>query len=547
MAEFTSLILRFRDLSTPPGGTITEHRRIIEREKYVWWGWWHKQGETVPEEAFRAILDSIEKSGPFEIFLFDTGQYQLRRAKLAGIVWNNQLRLFATPERDKTPDYYGDSHYLAWFKLVDIEGETVPESELHRWSYVRVTELFDTKKSVFEAFYNKQVSSFTELRNQDRTIWFIRPKQAADPVYEIHVYDRSKTAPSNFPDQIVQAHTENLLWISDPHFSTDHHDFPQDPDLTRTNLSETIRRDLETLEITSVGGLLISGDLTWRATRPEFEWAAKFIHDVASWSKLTPSQILVCPGNHDLAFTAQPWVKGERATQVGEPAAAEYKRFYEQLYEVKPTEYMSCGRRMWLPDGQTVDIVSLNTSVLQQIPDAFQGQGFVGDPQLVQAAEAMMWSQDHSRSRAYRICMLHHHVLPILHRSHPEIGKAASVVHDAGALMRWLVENEVDLVLHGHMHLGAVVKHSRALDYPAQSRWHEVTIAALGSSGVIASHRPNEQNGYGLITFKRDGVEVTVRKISADNAIPLGQRTVFSVMLPYGTTHEAKASHHRSG
>ena len=31
--------------------------------------------------------------------------------------------------------------------------------------------------------------------------------------------------------------------------------------------------------------------------------------------------------------------------------------------------------------------------------------------------------------------------------------------------MRWLVENEVNLVLHGHMHLPSLVKESRALDF----------------------------------------------------------------------------------
>src|SRR5262249_9177450 len=38
-----------------------------------------------------------------------------------------------------------------------------------------------------------------------------------------------------------------------------------------------------------VGGLLISGDLTWRSARDEFEWAAKFIRDITSWAKLTAS------------------------------------------------------------------------------------------------------------------------------------------------------------------------------------------------------------------------------------------------------------------
>jgi hypothetical protein len=226
------------------------------------------------------------------------------------------------------------------------------------------------RKSVFEAFYDKQLASFTELRNQDRTIWFIRPKKSTDGVHEIHVYDRSKTAPSNFPEQVVQLHTPNLLWVSDPHFSNANHDFPRDPGISKTNLSEAIRRDLEQVRINSIGGLLVSGDLTWRGARDEFEWASKFINDIKSWARLTASQILVCPGNHDLAFSTEPWTKGTPATETGEASVAEYKRFYEQLYEVRPTSDFACGRRFWVPDGQMVDITSLNSSVLQQVAGA---------------------------------------------------------------------------------------------------------------------------------------------------------------------------------
>ncbi len=100
--------------------------------------------------------------------------------------------------------------------------------------------------------------------------------------------------------------------------------------------------------------------------------------------------------------------------------------------------------------------------------------------------------------------------------------------------MRWLVESEVDLVLHGHMHLPSLVKEGRALDYPNQERWHEIVVAALGSSGVVASHRPNQPNSYGLLEFVRDSIKLTVRRISADDAIPHDQRLVFSATLPHG-------------
>jgi hypothetical protein len=534
MPNFSSIILRFRDLSTAPGKTVAEHQKIITGNGFVWWGWWNKQGERVPEDAFREI-NQLSKTSPLDIFLFDTGRNQLLRAKLSEIVWDSQLSRIGSPDRAVTPNYYGDSQYYAWFKLTQIDSATQPEGELKKWSYVQVSEMFETRKSVFEAFYDKQVSSFAELRSQDRTIWFIRPYRATDAVHEILVYDQSKSAPRNYSEEIVRAHSNNLLWISDPHFSTDHHDFPRDPGQSKLNLSEAIRQDLESQHITSIGGLLISGDLTWRAAREEFQWAAKFIQDIKSWSTLAPSQILVCPGNHDLAFSSEPWTNGTLAAEVKPASSADFKNFYSELFSVPSTESMSSGRHFWLPDGQMVDIVSLNSSLLQQLPEAFQGQGFVGGEQLIEAAEGMKWSKDRSRGRAYRICMIHHHVVPILHREHPKHGHAASVVHDAGALIRWLAENEVDLVLHGHMHLPSVVKHTSALDYPELRVWHEVTIAALGSSGVTKDHRPNVPNSYGLIEFDREGVRIKVRTISADDAIPRAQREVYSVLLPYRT------------
>src|SRR5262245_21949829 len=92
MPGFASIILRFRDLSTPAGTTtIEQHKRIIDEKGYVWWGWWHKQGETVPESAFREILAEIGKSGPYQIYLFDTGKYRLQRASLSDIRWDTKL------------------------------------------------------------------------------------------------------------------------------------------------------------------------------------------------------------------------------------------------------------------------------------------------------------------------------------------------------------------------------------------------------------------------------------------------------------------------
>ena len=109
--------------------------------------------------------------------------------------------------------------------------------------------------------------------------------------------------------------------------------------------------------------------------------------------------------------------------------------------------------------------------------------------QLDDVARDMGWrADDEDGLKGYRICVLHHHVVPILDREVPVYGRQSSVVHDAGALMRWLVAHRVDLVLHGHMHHFAVLKESRASSLEAEAiRWHDFVVAALGSSGVVRS------------------------------------------------------------
>ena len=112
MPSFSSIILRFRDLSTAPGKTVEEHQKIITSNGFVWWGWWNKQGERVPEDAFRAI-NQLSKGSPLDVFLFDTGRNQLHRAKIGEIVWDSQLSRIGSPNRAVTPDYYGGSQYFA--------------------------------------------------------------------------------------------------------------------------------------------------------------------------------------------------------------------------------------------------------------------------------------------------------------------------------------------------------------------------------------------------------------------------------------------------
>ncbi|EAN9503902.1 calcineurin phosphoesterase, partial [Salmonella enterica] len=82
-----TIILRFRDLVTPAGETITLHQDIIKSKGSVWWGWWAKADEQCPRE-FNDLKAQISENNPLEIYLFDSGQLKIYFANLIGISTN---------------------------------------------------------------------------------------------------------------------------------------------------------------------------------------------------------------------------------------------------------------------------------------------------------------------------------------------------------------------------------------------------------------------------------------------------------------------------
>ncbi len=477
-----TMILRFRDLSTNVGETISFHQAKISEHGYAWWGWWNKAGETIPSGTFQSLMSIIDKEGHLAVFLFDTGTGTLYPAKIKEIHWDPRFQEIESPSWDATPDYYEGRRLKAWFKLTEIGDGIKNEPDLLKWSYVEVNELFETKRSIFQDFNEKQVSSFGELRHQERTIWFIRPFRSRDEIREILLYDTSRVKPSNFPENIIESHSARLLWLSDLHFSTDHHAFPLKKGAQSGNkLAEAIRKDLEDQGINEVGCIIITGDLTWRASKEEFALVRSFLDDIMSWSTLTPSQIILCPGNHDIVFSDKPWGKGAPVTEATEESQKKFEQFYSDLFSVVPNQYLASGRRFVLARLIVVETVSLNSSRLRQIRDVFQGHGFVGEEQRSFVAAEMRWRDlDASIPRPFRVVLLHHHLVPVIPEELAVYEQQSSLVYDAGALCNWVVKHRVDLVLHGHMHHTKVVREARSLGLvEGNTQWHEFGVASL--------------------------------------------------------------------
>jgi hypothetical protein len=288
--DIKTLILRFRDLSTSPGETIAFHQQVIAKEKKsVWWGWWNKEGETIPDEAFRKIAKAASAPGGLTVLLFHSDQQQIFEAHCVKLFWDNEHQLVLPSEDPElVPEYYKGRPCLAWFRFTSIQPQPNPGPSLQKLSYVEVPEFFTGGDPGYQLFDGKVIASAEELRQQNRTIWFVRDARPEDRTHEIKVFDSHQIEPSDFPKEHIVSSSTDLLWVSDLHFSEDGlHAFSLKTSPTGGRSAwDSIKHKLDDLGIENVAGVIASGDFAWKASPAEFSQARTSFFDAAlDWSK----------------------------------------------------------------------------------------------------------------------------------------------------------------------------------------------------------------------------------------------------------------------
>lgn len=502
-------IFRFRDLGKSEGYTIEQHNEIALKEGYVWWGWWAKSGEIFPSQELGIAAEKSTK-----IYFFDSGRLKFYSAELKGICSSAAGDIKNKPPENgsKTPGYYNDDKLLGWLKISNISDITDSDI-LKKFTYTSFDSLFPGSKDLDEQLFNKVVFSATELKKQDRTIWKIRTAVGSDFRHESLA---SHYIPYNFNQKYSQRKGEFIIWLSDIHFDNGNgkHAFPMQDNYQQKCLSSRV---VELADKYSNGnkcaGLAISGDLTWQSQIEGFEQAAKFIKDVSSSLSLTSDDIIICPGNHDVGLVSKDEyceIMGETETDKPWTTLVEkyhneskenYIKFYRDIFQRKPEEDLSQGRKFLLGGHKIVEVAALNSCVLQQVKNSFLGMGFIGEQQLNNVAESMGWKKESgeyvSKKRGVtRIAMLHHHLTSINEVEDAYLDSKYSVTLDAERFLRWVVRHKVDYVLHGHMHRSScitITKTLSPLEPVANSNpEHTFQIVSLGSSGVVSSELPSQ-------------------------------------------------------
>ena len=243
-----------------------------------------------------------------------------------------------------------------------------------------------------------------------------------------------------------------LLQVSDPHFGTE-----------RSPVAEALVRLAGKLNPTA---LLLSGDITQRATRKQFSAARAFVE------RLNVSIILAIPGNHDVPLF-----------NLAARTLTPYGRYTQAFGSNLEPEY----------EDNEVLIIALNTTRWYRHKD-----GEISAEQIERVARRC----EVARSDKYRMVVLHHPMAVTTARD------GENVIHGwQEAIRRWAAAG-VDVVIGGHIHLPFVL--------PLHERWPELQKPLwVVQAGTAISHRvrPNTANSINIF---RVGLRVQATKSIAD-------------------------------
>jgi small GTP-binding protein len=318
-------------------------------------------------------------------------------------------------------------------------------------------------------------------------------------------------APATRADEPIR-----ILHLSDLHFTAD-----SDPFIRLRPLVADLRDPRGGLGFERLDYLVISGDLTNRATPQEFEVARQFVSGVIEELKMTAERCIVVPGNHDLSWdeNVYDWTP-TRAVNLETLPKAHYSpqgagylirdqtRYLRRFHNFSHHFYHPLVQRPYplqfedqflsiLFEQTRIQFLTLNSS--WQIDEWFPNRSGIHQGALVRGLR----EADDEVRKAKEVGLLDQDAIPlrIAVWHHPVTGNQK--IED-DAFMEQLRQARVRLCLHGHIH----ENRADLFGYLHPSSTH---VAGAGSFGAIAKLRPESTPRlYNVIEIPRDHSRITV-------------------------------------
>lgn len=285
-----------------------------------------------------------------------------------------------------------------------------------------------------------------------------------------------------------------LLHLSDLHFGPE-----TDPVAMFQPLERDIRDADGDLGFSKLDYLVISGDLTQRASREEFERASRFLRLLIDTFDLSPLRCLIVPGNHDLSWDVDVY-KWRPARQVNEHELREghwrpegsgylvripehydsrfenFARFHHELTQSEyPLNPYDQGLAVFA-ERDRIQLIGLNSA--WEIDEHFRERASIHDGALARALS------DADKKVASAVAdgrlAADHDLLRIGVWHHPPAGNDKIL---ADGYVDRLRQARVTLCLHGHVH----EDRAELLQYTHPRKLY---VAGAGSFGAVAAGRP---------------------------------------------------------
>ncbi len=217
--------------------------------------------------------------------------------------------------------------------------------------------------------------------------------------------------------------------------------------------------------------ICISGDVGWRGIASDYEDAAVWLTDLLSTLKLTPNELIICPGNHDVDREHVIGMRPKNSIEADRVLALPLKTHVKAPFQAF-TEFC---RSFGIPSLHIGDIPSylVGTRVIQEINfvaynsswfclgDDDKGNLWIGLPQIRHMEAHGQIQEQHLSAENVTIALMHH---PKEWLAEPEV--RADEVPPRPNTIDYLAKR-CDLLLSGHNH-GEV----RSADMLAETTWH---------------------------------------------------------------------------
>ncbi len=212
---------------------------------------------------------------------------------------------------------------------------------------------------------------------------------------------------------------------------------------------------------------------------------------------------LVIPGNHDFFW-------------MGAYGVRKVRRFYQAFREEERSFFFSAEDEIAIAPFDSNRVVEprggFRRKLLQRI--RYKSHGLIIEKDLDEFSQQVKQLRKSGDARPFdrslKIALIHHHVLPTSYSYLPALAdESYMMLENAGVFIYRLVQEDFDLILHGHRHYP---QFCRAAYYDQQGKEKVISILGCGSSG-----KPYDQwiasagHNFNVIRIHRDGSVTAVQ------------------------------------